>query len=243
MGQKRGYGSMMARAKRRKFIGPIQKRPKMRGTVPRPLKAQHGADKLVIKCTRMEHHDAQLATGTGPKTIFGAMAFHELKNIWKFHRYASLYSYFKVLKMKVTFSSTPHIPTAVSCVDTDQDTTPTDTAHILMNRTARTHQLLDHKTVHSRTFNLQEIAKFRDYISCEGANTLLGEVAYKSAIRFAFPGICHPQNQNVTVTMDYVVEFCGFRDIISTDNINNPTMPTAIGPEDAPVYHDYTSTA
>jgi hypothetical protein len=188
----------------------------------------------------MEHYDAQDAgPSSGPKTIFGVMKLSELKNIWKFHRYASLYSYFKVLKMKLTFSSTPHIPTATTCVDIDQDTTPSDVAHILMNRTARTHQLLDNKSVHSRTFNCQEIAKFRDYISCEGANTLIGEEAYKASIRFACPGIFHPQNQNVTVTCDFTVEFCGFRDIISTDNINNPSMPQAIGPEDTPVYTNY----
>jgi hypothetical protein len=210
-----------------------------RGPAIRQRATQMGADKFFVKCQRLELQDLA-ALPANQTTYFGSLAFHELKNIWKFHRYASLYSYFRVHKMKITFAATGHVLTAATCVDSDSDANPTDMAHILMNRTSRVHQI-QQDGVHSRTFNLQEIAKFRDYISCEGANTLLQDVAYKAAIRYGFPHLHHKAGQTINVTCEFIVEFCGFRDIISTDNVNNPSMAAAIGPEDNPVYFDHTT--
>lgn len=228
---KRGFSSASRSKKRR--VNPFKRTRKIpRGPAVRQYRAQNGADKLFVKCQRLEHQDVAALPAT--TTVYqGACQIHELKNIWKFHRYASLYSYFRIHKMKVTFSATKGILTAATCVDADHDSLATDISQVMMNRTSRVHNL-NLEGVHSRTFNLQQVAKFRDYISCEGANTLLQETAYKAAIRYAFPGLSHKANQHLTVCCEYVVEFCGFRDIISKDNINASTMGTAVGPEDPP---------
>ena len=138
---KRNYSAVHGGYKRRK-IGQSY-RPKYRGRMVRPMgRPGQGNDKLFVKCQKLLMVNiAQL----GATEAYGKLSFEMLRTCWKFHRYASLYSYFRVHKMKVTFASSAHVLTAYTMVDPDHDGTPNQIDQLLINRTSRTHNLDDNK--------------------------------------------------------------------------------------------------
>lgn len=229
-GNNRPFGFTKKRkfTKRRTFSAPS-----------RSLSTKNSVDRCFVKCTKIETKSGQQiqvggVSGSSP-TIFGNMKMSELAQNSKFLRFASMYSYFRVHKMKTTFNTTGSILTAVTSFDPDDDGVPTTLSHITQSLNSRFHDIRDGK-VTSRSVSLAPLDKWSTFISTQGAQSALGSNRYKSTIQYAFPGVL---DASVTAHIheEWIVEFRNLRDAIAVNAIN-PAGPAlqgaALGPDQIP---------
>ena len=80
-----------------------------------------------MKCTKLQHMNPSSVNNNG--VIFGHLTMTELANNPRFLKFASMYSYFKVHKMRVEFNTQGQIPTAISAFDPDSDHLCTEQGH------------------------------------------------------------------------------------------------------------------
>jgi hypothetical protein len=156
----------------------------------------------------------------------------ELGNNARFIKFASMYTYFKVHKMKVIWNTTGLVTNVVSAFDPDSDLTPNDMQQITSHLNCRFHKLSD-STTNSRTVNLQTLSKWQDFYNTQGAGAQLGTNKLKSTITYGFSGLAHAKSVGLmagTMQEEWVVEFRGLRDRISTTVNHADVMDDNVGP-------------
>lgn len=233
-------------AKKRPFGGSfVSKKRKQAGRKPYIKKTRFirqpnvPLQRCFIKCIRIAHHTpASPLMNSSGTVLTDNMKFDELKDVNKFNRFASMFSYFRVHSMKIVVNATGHMPILITSWDPDTDTVSAAAANIQINTNCRSHQLLDGK-VTSRSQNLQLHGKYRDLLSTQGAFTTLQEEAYKSCIQYAFMGLSGT-HWNATVTQEWVVEFQTLRDQMfasnATMNMGLTGLVSGTGPQNNPPY-------
>lgn len=187
-------------------------------------------DTCFVKCTRLATIKASEVSTNAASTkngmIFGRQTSTELAQNARFLRFASMYQYFRVHKMKVTFGTTGLVTNAVSSFDPDSDTQYADIQQITAHLNCRFHQCNDVKK-NSRTQNLQVYSKWQDFYSTQGAGPALSGEKLKSTINYAFTGLEDVKSTGLvggTVTEEWIVEFRGLRDKIDTQHLNNTAL-------------------
>lgn len=216
VGTKRGYGSVRKGSfkKQRSIPRPLSRRGESLGQ-------QGQGGRLFVKCMHLEHHNlANMATG---KTALNMrMRLRDIGALHKFQRYASMYTFFRVHKMRIQINATGGVPVAQSVVSLDDDVLILEPTQYEIQKSCRVHHLLDNKSqLSGRTLDLfKSDPKFRELIPCAGATNRLAFPDLTACIKYGVFGIQHKAGQSVTIEESFIVEFVGFRDTIDTTFIN-----------------------
>ena len=209
------HGAGNTGIRRRKIYRPMSAPSRRRGGVA----TSNPLDRCFIKVTKLSHAEPSSVSN---RKIFGAMKMSELGNTPRFLRYASMYSYYKVHKIKTTFN-TRNVAVAISSFDPDSDHVPTDQQQLTAHLNCCFHKLKEVGT-NSRTVNLQKMSKFQDFNTCQGAGPMLATEKMKATIQYCFPEVDAASDFSITVFEEWIVEFRGMRDVLQLTAINNPAL-------------------
>jgi len=203
------YGKRKASGASRPFGFSKKRKAFKRSYRPRPRAslATQGRDKLFVKCRRIDHLDVTA------NTTYGIMKFTDITNSTMFMRYASLYNYFRIKKMSVHFNATSHVQTALSVVSLDDQVQLTDPSQYMIQRSLYVHNMRDETKPHGRSLKMSG-SRYSDWIPCEAVATEFStNRAFDASIKYAFSCL-HQNNQSVSIVEDYLVEFCGTKELM-----------------------------